>query len=831
MLVLYFLKNGIKASEMEFEKNWQLGHKNKGSLDLSIKKDNLIWFIEVKKSDELSKYLDSNNKKVRQLFSYLNQDRKAKFGSYYSFDFKKNMNIFRSVNLDSGLFDNAKNEEEIFDAWDQKWINRDFISEFNDEDIKIGNTLIKYKDLSPIDENDVKYIFNQFLTILRIHSVSDKSNAFDKMINLFIAKISDELSEGSKININNENCDAMGFQYINNFDDEISFLSRLNDLYKDGMKKYLKKEIVDYSKEDIINILGDNKKVISMFEDLRLKKDNAFSFIEIFDDETFQQNSVIVKDIVELLQNYQFKYNNKFQYLGDFFEELLNTSWKQESGQFFTPMPLVEMIIESLPISSFMQEKIDIRDSSFIPKAIDYACGSGHFLVSYMDKVQDLINNFKADELTSTLKKLLNSYKVNPLSWANKYVYGIEKDYRLSKTTKVSTFLNGDGEATILNGNGLAKFSADIFIGSDLASNSKENRIFDYVIANPPYSVKGFIRFLNQEGIDENDFSLINKFNINSGEIEVLFIERTAQLLKNNGIAVVILPRSILASKKYNDMRKFIFENFEISAIFESGDITFSGTTTSPVILYLIRKDTPRKKYKISVINSPKTIFLSSKEEKEFLGYEFSSNKSKLGITILNNNLSDIYSKEIKKQLLGKKPIENKFLKIRESSEIFIKYDDEIKIYPKYKKQNFVNKFKLSDHAEIIKIKESVSKEELPYVEIGGIDRKKPIQYSSKNKKSGWSICEEGDLLISSLAGTAKKWKFTIAEKSAKITDAVHILRFKNKKKRDFIFEYLMENRNNVFSDMQALLDGFKITYAKISEYNLMNNIIFEEKT
>ena len=31
--------------------------------------------------------------------------------------------------------------------------------------------------------------------------------------------------------------------------------------------------------------------------------------------------------------------------------------------------------------------------------------------------------------------------------WAREYIYGIEKDYRLAKTTKISTFLNGDGDA------------------------------------------------------------------------------------------------------------------------------------------------------------------------------------------------------------------------------------------------------------------------------------------------------------------------------------------------------------------------------------------------
>ena len=55
-----------------------------------------------------------------------------------------------------------------------------------------------------------------------------------------------------------------------------------------------------------------------MFYNLRLKKSNEFAFINVYDEYTFILNSKIVIAIIELLQEYKFRYNYKHQFLGDF---------------------------------------------------------------------------------------------------------------------------------------------------------------------------------------------------------------------------------------------------------------------------------------------------------------------------------------------------------------------------------------------------------------------------------------------------------------------------------------------------------------------------------
>ncbi len=669
MLFLSLIEKGYFPSEIYLEKSFRLGHNpNSGNIDLMIQKNDIpIYFFEVKTRSEIDKYINLNNPTfTKQLFSYIFQQKTVKVGSYYSFDFDENKHIFYNIKIDKGL-KNSFSLDDMYEIWNKNW-NRDFyILESNKFEERFN--YITYNNLDNIDDSSVKIIFNQFLTILRQNSISDKSNAFDKMINIFIAKVLDEKNGDTQFKANGYNVNGVKFQYIENVDTEISFLKRMNDLYTQGMKEFMKKDIIDCSDEELNKVLIDNQsdKIRQIIDDLRLKKNNSFSFIEVFDDNSFSENSKILIDVVKLLQIYKFKYNNRHQYLGDFFEELLNTSWKQESGQFFTPLPLVDFMNNSLPLKEVLINKINDKEHKFIPKMIDFASGSGHFLISYMDKIQKIINDINNSNTSYTpdIQKKLNSYCEDPFNWANEFVVGIEKDYRLAKTTKISGFLNGDGEAVVINGDGINKFNCDEYQNTLLYSDKKNNPIFDFVIGNPPYSVGGFMKNIYNNKITNTDFTLIDQFNMKSKEIEILFIERTHQLLNKGGYASIVLPRSLLTASQYSNCRDFILKNFKILCIFESADITFSGTTTSPIILFLQKEKMNTINYDILIINSPKMLFQKIEKEREWLGYKFSTNKNKLGIEILNDNLSKKYSPIVKNFILNgeHKPNANSFVK------------------------------------------------------------------------------------------------------------------------------------------------------------------------
>ena len=119
----------------------------------------------------------------------------------------------------------------------------------------------------------------------------------------------------------------------------------------------------------------------------------------------------------------------------------------------------------------------------------------------------------------------------------------------------------------------------------------QDNKQFDVVISNPPYSVSAF-KNAAREYYKDGDFELYERLTDNSSEIECLFIERTKQLLKDGGVAGVILPSSILSNTGiYTMAREVILQYFEIVAITELGSNTFMATGTNTVVLFLRRRN------------------------------------------------------------------------------------------------------------------------------------------------------------------------------------------------------------------------------------------------
>lgn len=125
-----------------------------------------------------------------------------------------------------------------------------------------------------------------------------------------------------------------------------------------------------------------------------------FSFIEILNRNDYIKNANILIEVVKILEEYKIKYFSRQQFLGDFFENLLNKGFKQESGQFFTPIPLTIFILRSLPLDLIIKNKIKNKNQYILPYIIDYACGSGHFLTESILEVEKKFSVIKDSELT-----------------------------------------------------------------------------------------------------------------------------------------------------------------------------------------------------------------------------------------------------------------------------------------------------------------------------------------------------------------------------------------------------------------------------------------------
>lgn len=584
------LTKGYAPDKLTLEQKWPMGRKEKGKLDILIadENDKAYLMIECKTwGEEYEKEQKKMQRDGGQLFSYFQQDKAARYLCLYASRFFNGQIEFTNDIIQVDVqWKELSNQKEVFDHWNKNFKDNGIFEEWaNAYDVEIkALTRGRLKELT---EEDSGRIFNQFAEILRHNVVSDKPNAFNKIFNLFLCKIVDEDRKPDE---------ELKFQWLETDSDE-ELQKRLSDLYKQGMKAYLTKEVTDYNDEQVDEKLYALDPVVreqirDMFTRVRLHKNNEFAFKEVFDEKSFRENAVVVREVVELLQPYQIRYGHKQQFLGDFFELLLSTGIKQEAGQFFTPVPIAKFIISSLPIRELIEKRINNDERNFLPYIIDYAAGSGHFLTETMDEVQKIIESIDPNKQRPSVRSKLKSWRESSFDWAYEYVYGIEADYRLVKTAKVSCFLNGDGLANVIHADGLDHFKKSMDYKGKLKETSqddaKDNAQFDILVANPPYSVSAFKNTL-KNGADS--FELYNRLTDDSSEIECLFIERTKQLLKPGGWAGVILPSSILSNSGiYTSAREIILKYFDLKAIAEFGSNTFMATGTNTVTLFLERK-------------------------------------------------------------------------------------------------------------------------------------------------------------------------------------------------------------------------------------------------
>ena len=577
------LEKGYKPESIILEPTWKLGHRDKGRLDILVKKEDKAYLmIECK---TFGKEFDDELKKMKkdggQLFSYFQQDKNAEILMLYTSELKNNKidykNEFIVINEDYRL---APTVKDFYTIWSKETLYQGF---WENEPYNFKRKKFTKADLIELNEEASTKIFHEFASILRKHSVSDKPNAFNKIFNLFLAKLYDE-AKGED--------DELEFHWRED-DNAVDFQVRLINLHRDGLFAFLEKEIEGIDERDFQanskeELLEKKKKV--------LKFNNILAIKEVLDDASFDENHRVLKDVVKLLEKYQIRYPRKQQHLSDFFEKLLTTGLKQEVGQYFTPPPITKFIVRSLPIKEMILNEANNQVAK-LPAVIDYAAGSGHFITEAMEEYQDVINaiDIEKDIKYPIAKKEVASWQADPYNWAAKYVYGIEKDYRLVKVAKVGCYFYGDGVAQVIHGDGLDSFETSKTYKGLLKDNTNledsTKAKFSLVLSNPPYSVYDCKDDLEYIGA-EKDFTLYKYLTEDSNNIECLFVERTKHLLKDDGIAAIVLPTSIMYNKGIQTKtREIILQFFEIIAIVELGGNTFMATNTPTATLFLKRKN------------------------------------------------------------------------------------------------------------------------------------------------------------------------------------------------------------------------------------------------
>jgi len=256
--VTRLLDKGYRPEHIELEKVWTLGHEAKGGrADICVynqDKSAMLFIIECKTYGK--KYAEAYKELLAdggQLFSYWQQERSTKWLALYASDLNdagdiifncpvincsddENIKVLAKKDDSVKLFEKAYTVETKFEVWKETYSFKTYDNLiFSNDTIayEIGVKPILKKDLKDFTPDDK--IVNQFEEILRHNNVSDKENAFNRLVALFICKLVDEINKGDD--------DVVDFQYKQGTDTYESLQDRLQRLHKEGMENFMKEEI------------------------------------------------------------------------------------------------------------------------------------------------------------------------------------------------------------------------------------------------------------------------------------------------------------------------------------------------------------------------------------------------------------------------------------------------------------------------------------------------------------------------------------------------------------------------------------------------------------
>ncbi len=218
---------------------------------------------------------------------------------------------------------------------------------------------------------------------------------------------------------------------------------------------------------------------------------------------------------------------------GQIYEGLLEKNaedTKSGAGQYFTPRPLIQVMVECLAPEPGRT-------------IADPACGTGGFFLAAYDYI---VNNHK---LNSDQKKYL---KYNTFS-------GNEIVANTRRLCLMNLFLHNIGDID----------SENVISPNDSLIADPGSR-FDYILTNPPFGKKSSVTFTNEDGEQEREDLTYNRqdFWATTSNKQLNFVQHIKTILKTTGEAAVVVPDNVLFEGGAGEtVRKKLLETTDLHTI------------------------------------------------------------------------------------------------------------------------------------------------------------------------------------------------------------------------------------------------------------------------
>lgn len=287
------------------------------------------------------------------------------------------------------------------------------------------------------------------------------------------------------------------------------------------------------------------------------------------------QLSNIYKSYLQLLEEWNIATDGDI--IGYLYQKIETTLDKKNKGQFFTPLPIIDTILDD--VLSCCNDFEVLKNC----KILDPSCGSGQFLINMYNRLfliytDNGYDKFRAAE--AIISNNLFGFDIDPVA------VSIAK-YNLSKLSgiNITSINNIDCKNSILKD----------YLQFD-QQHTLDNQ-FDVIVGNPPWG--------SSLSAEEKKYYRKTYSSAKSGiNTFTLFIERSLELLKESGTLSFLVPEALLNIKAHQNCRKYILENCLIKNITLWGD-QFEDVY-NPAVSFLLKKSSQLQKQNSFFIRSRK---------------------------------------------------------------------------------------------------------------------------------------------------------------------------------------------------------------------------------
>ncbi|MEM4067584.1 MAG: N-6 DNA methylase [Candidatus Micrarchaeaceae archaeon] len=277
-------------------------------------------------------------------------------------------------------------------------------------------------------------------------------------------------------------------------------------------------------------------------------------------------------------------FDSNLQIIDEAFEYLIPQVSKRKEGQFFTPRPVIDMVVKML-------------NPKYDESMIDPSCGSCGFTLHSILWIAE-------GKLTA------NGLPEKAKDFAQNRAFGIDFAKKAVKISKAINLIAGDGKTHVYKANALSPFAWDDETKSGLrerllqfedSAQNRENEEkfiyfdFDIVMSNPPFA--GTIKereILRMYRLAEKGGLFVNKIGRH-----ILFLERALQFARPGGRIAIVLPQGIFNNQTTEYVRRFIMEEARILAVVGLHGNTFKPHTGTKTSILFLQKYTDEEKEKI----------------------------------------------------------------------------------------------------------------------------------------------------------------------------------------------------------------------------------------